>query len=300
MLKDPSFKIPILFLTYKRPAISKKVFNEIKKVRPYTLYLSSDGPKNNKEAAIISKLREDLLSQIDWKCSITTIFNDENLGCRKAVSSAINKLFEKEDMGIVLEDDCLPGKHFFNYCEELLIRYEHDERIYSISGFNQQNIWKSEECDYFFSKLGNCWGWATWKRCWREYDVDIPDFHIFDAQNGFINSLGKELGEIKRNMIFEGAVQKKSDTWAMQWGYLRHQKNGLTCIPSRSLIKNIGFGDDATHTFRDDFQNVERNTASFPLRINNYFVPDFEYDSLMFQKRGILERVFNRIKRSIQ
>ena len=206
--------------------------------------------------------------------------------------------FDQEEMGIILEDDCLPSESFFNYCAELLNRYKNDERIYSISGFNQQNEWKTNNADYFFSSLGNCWGWASWRRCWKDYDVDINDFNEFVNNNGFENSLGSHLGEIKHNMIHNGVIKNASDSWALQWGYLRHKNHGLTCIPSKSLIKNIGFGKDATHTKgHHPFENVIANEITFPLKENFFIVPDMKYDNLMFKRENLLNRFFQRIWR---
>ena len=54
---------------------------------------------------------------IDWECDIKTLFRDKNLGC-KCSKHAIHG-FENEEMGIILEDDCLPSRVFFWFCEEL-------------------------------------------------------------------------------------------------------------------------------------------------------------------------------------
>jgi hypothetical protein len=295
-----NFQVPILFLTYKRLDTALRVFEKIKMVKPQKLFISSDGPKNKTEQEIIFKLRDRLKSHVDWECDLNFIFYKENLGCRNAVSKSINEFFNHVEHGIILEEDCLPSLSFFYYCEELLERYKYDERIYAISGFNQQNEWNSNSCDYFYSKLGNCWGWATWKRCWNEYDVDIKDFHEFSERDGFVNSLGMELGIIKKEMIYEGAVLKKADTWAMQWGYLRHKKNGLTCIPAKSLIQNIGFGKEATHTKEDSFSHVKTHELKFPLRENPFIVSDFKYDNMMFKKPKFLERVTRWILRQLK
>ena len=36
------FKVPILFLAYNRPEITKKTIENIKKIRPYKIYISID------------------------------------------------------------------------------------------------------------------------------------------------------------------------------------------------------------------------------------------------------------------
>ena len=99
-------------------------------------------------------------------------------------------------------------------------------------------------------------------------------------------------------MIHNGVIKNASDSWALQWGYLRHKNHGLTCIPSKSLIKNIGFGKDATHTKGyHPFKNVIANEITFPLKENFFIVPDMEYDNLMFKRENLLNRFFQRIWR---
>jgi hypothetical protein len=76
------------------------------------------------------------VSNVDWPCELKTLFRESNLGCKNAVSGGINWFFSHEEMGIILEDDCLPSASFFDYATQLLQRYRHDNRIWMISGFN--------------------------------------------------------------------------------------------------------------------------------------------------------------------
>jgi hypothetical protein len=292
-----NFEIPILFLTFNRLSLTIQTFNQIRKVKPAKLYISSDGPRDKIESSKVNDVRSYIESQIDWDCKLIKIYHKENLGCKLAVSEAIKTFYDNEEMGIVLEDDCFPSLSFFYYCEELLYFYQDDTRIYSISGYNQQNIWfpESTEGDYFFSKLGNCWGWASWRRCWKDYDIDISDFNEFVYQNGFKNSLGMKLGKIKEKMIRDGVINQKVDSWALQWGYLRHKNSGLTCIPRRSLVKNIGFGDAATHTKEDNPHNVDVHDINFPMRKNSFFVGDESYDELMFRRPSLMKRLLLKL-----
>ena len=121
--------IPILFVIFNRFDTAKQVFERIKEVQPSKLYIAADGPRENKvgESEKCQQVR-DLVKLIDWNCEVKTLFRDKNLGCAKAVSGAISWLFENEEMGIILEDDCLPHLDFFPYCKELLEKYKDDVR----------------------------------------------------------------------------------------------------------------------------------------------------------------------------
>ena len=298
MTTEQPFEIPILFLTFNRLHTVKRVFKEIKKTNVTRLYISSDGARKdvNNEERLIEELRSFLIENIDWECKVFTLFNDDNLGCKLAVSNAINWFFENEEMGIILEDDCLPAQSFFPFCEQLLHHYKEDERIFLISGYNKQQTWKEDQQDYFFSNLGGIWGWASWQRAWKYYDVDIKDIESFIEEDGFINSLGKDLGKLKQDMNYSGLKKNFLDSWALQWGYARHKNNGLTCIPSISQIQNIGFGDNATHTLGIDEAEVTRSEIQLPLKENKFVVPDLAYDLMVFERPSLLKRFFRRIK----
>lgn len=296
---DFRLEIPILFLVFNRMDTTMKVFSQIQKIKPPKLYIGCDGARQNYpgESENVKKIRTFLLENISWDCEVFTRFNKENMGCKNSVSKSIDWFFENEEMGIIIEDDCLPSHSFFQFCQELLYKYKNDQRIFLITGYNKQNKWKNDLQDYFFSNLGGIWGWASWRRAWNHYDVDIKDIDKFIAEDGFKNSLGKSLGKLKQDMIFNTVIRDNVDTWAMQWGYARHKNNALTCIPAVSLIKNIGFGEAATHTFGENLDGVEANEMKFPLKENTFLVSDEEYDELLFKKPNLRLRVANKLQK---
>lgn len=293
------FRTPILFLIFNRPQITQLVFNEIKKQKPKYLFIAADGPRPEKpgESALCNNARE-IVNQINWDCELKTLFQDENLGCRKAVSGAISWFFENIDEGIILEDDCLPSQSFFKYCEELLEKYRDDERIFLISGYNKQNTWNEHKNDYFFSQLGGIWGWASWKRAWKSYDVEMADICDFVKENNFEKLFGKDIGRVRQKEIMS-VIEKNINTWDYQWGYARHKNNGLACVPSKSLIENIGFGSEATHTFGPNNDLVIRNEMVFPIKDNKFFIPDREYDIKFLGVTSMPNRVINKIKKML-
>ncbi len=298
MIQSKPITVPVLFLTFNRFTTAKKVFEEIKKSQTPRLYLASDGPRIDKitESKKIQNIRDFLLANIDWECEVFTLFHEENLGCKYAVSKAIDWFFTNEEMGIVLEDDCLPSQSFFSFCQELLIRYKDDTRIFLINGYNHQKTWKSDECDYFFSLLGGIWGWASWRRAWQHYDVEMKDIDLFINMNGFERVLGTSLGKIKQEMIYKGIIHEKVNSWALQWGYARHKNSGLTCIPSKSLIENIGFGDDATHTDEINIHQVKRHELDGLPKENPFVITDVDYDNLMFKRESFFSKLNRQTK----
>jgi hypothetical protein len=261
------FDTPILLLIFNRLDTTNEVFNRIKIIKPRYLYIASDGPRYSKlnEDKVVIKVREWVLENIDWDCNLKTFFREKNLGCGVAVSSAISWFFEHVEMGIILEDDCLPDLSFFEYCQELLIRYKDDQRVSSICAPNMLGDFYTSSYSYSFSNYCLVWGWATWKRAWLQYDYKIsnwPEIKKTDFLKKINNTL---LFRIYWNYIFDLCYSGKIDTWDYQWIYASWQQRGLSIIPSVNLIRNIGIGNNSTHHVDDYFSNFSEQQLYFPL-----------------------------------
>ena len=131
-----TFTTPVLFLIFNRPDTTKQVFSAIQKARPPRLYVAADGPRSeNPSEATSCELVRSIALNVDWECEVKTLFRDQNLGCRLAVSQAICWFFANEPEGIILEDDCLPSQSFFWFCHELLEEFRYDKQVVAICGF---------------------------------------------------------------------------------------------------------------------------------------------------------------------
>lgn len=242
---------PILLLTFNRIETIKNVINEIRQAKPSKLYVASDGPRKtvDKENVAIQEVRDFVLASIDWDCEVKLLFQENNLGCKKAVSIAITWFFEHENEGIILEDDCVPSQSFFPFCQELLQIYKNDTRVMAISGDNYQYGHQRAPYSYYFSRYPHCWGWATWKRAWKFWDGDFKVWPEID-QYGFLKDiLGHNEQFIKYwQNIFNTCHQGKIDSWAYPWTFSCWSQSGLTILPQKNLVKNIGFDSKATHT----------------------------------------------------
>jgi hypothetical protein len=160
--------IPVLFIFFVKET-AKEAFKSIQKVKPKKLYLASDGPRKNKvgEDILVKNLRREILNNINWNCEVNILFRDENLGCKNNVSSAISWFFEREEMGIIIEDDLVLLESAFNFFEEMLIKYKDDYRIGSITSFNPISyLIKDYKYSYLFSPYSIICSWATWRNRW--------------------------------------------------------------------------------------------------------------------------------------
>ena len=178
--------------------------------------------------------------QVDWDCEVKTLLRDKNLGCRVGVSTAIDWFFENEKEGIILEDDCLPSQSFFWFCEELLEMYRDYSRIMMITGtsylFNE--VYNTEI--FFYSRYYAIWGWATWKRAWKKYNIKMEGWPRAKKMLSEFYFWDKSISKIfEKN--YELAFQQKVDAWDYQWGYCCTIRNALCITPYVNLISNIGW-----------------------------------------------------------
>lgn len=255
-----SFETSILLLVFNRPDTTEKVFLKIREIQPSRLFIAADGPRHHKagEKEKCEAARKLVLEGIDWPCEVKTLFREENLGCGKAVSGAISWFFDHVEEGIILEDDCVPDLSFFRFCEAMLEKYRHDERISIISGNNfQQGNWRGDG-SYFFSGRCHIWGWATWKRTWKHFDLELTGWNtrtLKEVVRSYYTGK-KELAFWK--LMYRQVKNRKVDSWALPFTFSVWRSGGINIIPNVNLVSNIGFGDEATHTGdkRDKFARI--------------------------------------------
>lgn len=241
------FNTPILFLIFNRPSSTERVFDKIREVKPKQLFVAADGPREGNECDEINcKMARAIATNVDWECEVHTLLREGNLGCGLAVSQAVSWFFDHVEEGIILEDDCLPNNSFFQFCKEALEKYRFNQDIFHICGSNYQyGKWRGEG-DYYFSKLTHIWGWATWKRAWDKYEFAI------DGEDSLLLKAypleGCRILHQEWKRIFRGFRVNGVDTWDYQWLLSCWKHGGITIIPNKNLIFNLGFGDEATHT----------------------------------------------------
>lgn len=282
------FDVPILYLAWKRIDSLERTFPEIARQKPRKLFIACDGPRNKEEKKKTDKVRKYILDNINWKCEVKTLFRDKNLGCKMAVSGAIDWFFENVDEGIILEEDCLPSPSFFKYCREMLSKYRDEDMVMSISGQNSLGKLKFLRSDYIFSKFFFCWGWATWKDSWEKMDLGMSNYDNY-----------KGLGLITKILYskrFSDNFSGKVSSWATSFLYSHLINRGLCAVSKNNLIQNIGFSEEGTHmkeNYWDKlFLGIKNYNLDFPLRHKNKLKRSIVFDLLFLFKE--IKRVFLR------
>jgi hypothetical protein len=244
---------PVLLLAWRRADCTRRVLDALRVVQPSRLYLACDGasPQRPGEAEQVQATRALLDSAVDWPCQVERLYSADNQGCRLGVSRAISWFFEQEEAGVVLEDDCVPHPDFFPYCAALLERYRLDSRVWCISGTNHQHGQWRGDGSYYFSRYNHCWGWASWRRCWQHYDGELQGWPAL-RDSGLLQGVFDDpmeaawWGAIWDRLLAEG----RPDSWAYRWTFTCMSQGGLTALPNRNLVANIGFDARASNTRR--------------------------------------------------
>jgi hypothetical protein len=258
----------VALILFRRPEHTAMVFERIREARPPKLFLIADGPRpgNTDDERGCEQARA-VVERIDWPCDVVRDFADENLGLKRRIPSGLDRVFAEVEEAIILEDDCLPHPSFFPYCEELLERYRDDERVVHISG-SQLLPQTPTEGSYHFSRGPAIWGWATWRRAWRLFDVELTEWHALNKRQrkARLREMFEEPAE-QRHWGFVWDHSHEIDNWDAQWSYVALSRGLLAIHPNRNLITNIGFGDDATNATADPLGIGGRalEGTSFPL-----------------------------------
>lgn len=286
-------KTPVLFLIYNRPEYTEKVFEAIKVAKPKKLFIHADGPKKDKPEDIeLCERAREIVDNIDWNCELKILFRDENLGCKLGMSGGITWFFENVEEGVILEDDCLPNKSFFSYCEKLLDKYRNEQEVMMISGSNPATS-VDVGADYFFSYFYHIWGWATWKRAWEKFDIEISDWPKF-RDSDFLEKKFPNNADYRTfvKQMFDQIYGKKASVWGVQWTYTCLVNNGYAILPKNNLISNIGL--TGTHEMNNNQLMLKTKEIDF----NDFKHPsgiavDYDIEKTIFEKSG-LKRLINK------
>lgn len=293
----PSSCPPVLFIVFRRPDLTRTVWDAIRAANPVRVYVACDGPRPGRagEADQVQRVR-DLIDRDSAGLDVRRLYQPTNLGCGRGVSTAINWFFEHEPEGIILEDDCLPDPSFFPFCSELLDRYRDDTNVMQVAGFNPLGEPQAWESDYVFSHYGWQWGWATWRRAWRHFDLAMaswPDFKRAGLHRG-TNFWPARVAILDRT--FEGGV----DTWDYQWAYAMASRSGMSAVPRQSLIQNIGLGEGTHYQGRRGRPTATARAAAIaaPLRHPGFIVPAPDFDRALVARHApqhLARRILRRL-----
>ena len=300
--------IAVLLIFFCRENHFRKVFDEVKKARPSRLLLYQDGPRNEGDKAGIAACRA-IAEDIDWQCEVHRFYQEKNMGCDPSGFIAHRWAFSIVDKCIVLEDDVVPSQAFFPFCKEMLDRYEHDERIGMVSGFNIDETTENCPYSYFFTTSFSIWGWASWRRVvekWDEHYTFLNDATTCRQLQGVMKK-----GHYRKQLfnIFKGHAATGKAYFETIFNAAIMLNSQMAIMPSVNMINNVGFSGESTHyqgstldTMPSSLRRIftmKRQEIAFPLVHPPYVIEEVDYRERMY-KVNAWDHPFVKIRYSLE
>lgn len=187
----------------------------------------------------------------------------------------------------------------------MLDRYRHEPRVAGISGtcFLPASIKTKQQ--YFFSRYLHIWGWATWARTWNCYDRKAWSW----PQGGYrsIFPLAPKAEERYWNRTFKREAGGQPLAWDYRLASWCWMMGYVAANPTQNLIRNVGFGPEATNTRDPDVKTgIEREAPlKSPYLGPNLIEADITLDHAIFQngflkmegRRSLFQKIRDRILR---
>ena len=285
--------IAVLLLFFNRTDTFRQVFEEVRKARPSKLFLYQDGPRGEKDMAGIEACRAIVSNEnIDWQCEVHRMYQEKNYGCDPSEYISQKWAFSMVDKCMVLEDDDVPSQSFFPFCKEMLDKYEHDQRISMISGFNIDEVTSDCPYDYFFTSTFAIWGWASWRRVIDQWDGQYS-FLDDDYNMAQLRALAEQR-KYRKDMIkmfYNHRATGKEYYESIFWASMLFN-SGLAILPSKNQINNLGLMADSTHftasakTTPKRFLKIftmKRYELEFPLKHPRYVIENVAYKERLYK-----------------
>ena len=246
---------PVCLFAYKRKDLVEQTIEALQRniyANCTELIVFSDGARDEQDASAVQEVRLYLSNILGFR-AVRLIKRDYNYGLSQNIIDGVSSVLQNYEKVIVLEDDMETSKYFLKYMNEALVTYNKNKNISCIHGYIYPGI-KVEKP--FFLKGADCWGWATWKRSWEQFDQDASClfsklkqknlFYEFDFDGSYPYSR-----MLKHNLI------GLNDSWAVRWYASCYINGSLTLYPNKSLVKNIGQDGSGTHCGESNAYDVK-------------------------------------------
>lgn len=267
---------PIALFVYNRLEHTQKTINALKNNKlscESELFIYSDAAKYKKNQKEVKEVRS-YIKEISGFKKVHCIERDVNFGLAKSIIDGVTYIINKFGSIIVLEDDHVTSTNFLKFMNLSLNYFENNKRIWHVSGWNYP-IQSKELNDIYIWQRMECWGWATWKDRWVNFDKN-PYRLLNTYSENDINKLNLDgchdvWWQVKANK------KNKINTWAIFWLTTIYENNGLCVNPVQTLVKNIGIDGTGVHCDETDiYTNILSEKSSWNLNekiiINNLAV----------------------------
>ena len=276
-MTNKQFDIPVVMFLFKREEKSVQIIHRLSIIKPKVLYLIADGGRTGQEQEEVKRTRSAVEAAVDWECNIVRRYADSNIGVYNNIGCGARWVFSKEKYAIFIEDDNMPELTFFEYCRQLLLKYENNKRVLWICGTNYLGKYNSTYSYMFTQNLLPC-GWASWsEKFLRYYDGELSSFDPDTDEKSL--AAGYRNKALAKQDFSNFCVEKlRSEqgkpfiSWDYQMSYTLRKYDLLGISPCCNQIKNIGIdsfsihgGSSATSIMTKRLCGMDSYPLSFPL-----------------------------------
>ena len=241
---------PIIVFAYNRLDVLRNTIRSLAanpEAKDSDLYVFVDGPRPQKEGDItkVEAVRK-YVDSISGFNRVIRKYSEINKGLANSIIEGATEVINQFGKIIVVEDDLYLSKSFLQYMNQMLNRYESDERIMQVSGFGCK-LTKIGDYPYdvYMNERAHSWTWATWKDRWDTVDWQVKDFaelSVSKEKQKAFNKRGSDL----YNML-AGYMNGRNNSWYIRFNYSMFKQGRYSIMPIKSLVRNDGFAEGATH-----------------------------------------------------
>ena len=242
----PDHPAPLVVFAFKRPDHLKAMIESLlgnAEASRTSVRIYCDAPRHQDDEAGVAAVRR-YASSIEGFASLTPVFRKSNFGLARSIVSGVSEMLAEHDRVIVLEDDLILSPYFLRFMNNGLSLYATNDHVASVHGYLYPTGVPMPQT--FFLRGADCWGWATWRRAWQDFNPDGSALleqlraarlaHRFDFD-----------GTFDFTQMLVDQIAGRNDSWAIRWHASCFLANRLTLYPGASLVHNGGFDSSGRH-----------------------------------------------------
>lgn len=244
--------LPCVVFAFNRPDKLQQVLSALRAQDIDRLVVFVDGPRDDADVELVERCRA-IVRDVDW-VERELHFRERNHGLPGLIGN-IDEVFDAYEAAVFVEDDCLPMPAFYSFMRRALSRYEPEEQVFSIGGY--QPIPPGCFDDYPYSVVScarfTCWGWATWRDRWEVITPCLSRWReLFDGLGSVPDIAGRDLGPRARTHALA-----ESPSWDVQMAISALWLDKVHLLPTRGLVRNTGVGSGVHKQSRAGRQDAQ-------------------------------------------
>ena len=242
-----------LIIAYRRPENLQNILEQCVASGIKRIYITVDSPRSNtrQELSDVQKVKNVIhvfKSQVSPQIEVHSRAALRNLGCAVSVLSGCDWAFRREKELIVIEDDCIPSKPFFDFAKDQIGNIDLCQSLILVCGTQVAPNSLTGESG-LLSRYPLTWGWGTNKATWKEIRKLFVDARLWKIALEDLFALTPETSywrAAKRR-----ALVGFTDVWDSVVVEFMQREHLLAILPPHNLILNNGNDSVATNVPSD-------------------------------------------------